>query len=107
MGAIGKFFRAIGAGIMWIFKDDEEQFRARQGLPDKADKDDDAKEEKKRDIPEYDTWEQIDNFRLNFWLGSWATHKIRTVGEEKVKAQLAALEKKREEERRRKEEEGE
>ena len=104
MGAIGKFFRAIGAGIMWLFKDDEKEFRARPDLPDKAVED---KEKKKKDAHEYDTWEQIDNYRMNFWLGSWATRKIRPVGEDKVRKELEELARKREEEERKKKEEGE
>jgi hypothetical protein len=48
----------------------------------------------------YDVWEDIRNIRTNFYLGSWATKKFRPIGEEKLKKQLADLEKKREEEER-------
>jgi len=47
---------------------------------------------------EYDAWEDIRNLRMHFFFGSWVTRKFRVVGEDKVKKQLADLEKKREEE---------
>jgi ADP-ribose pyrophosphatase YjhB (NUDIX family) len=57
---------------------------------------------------EYDPWEDIRNMRMHFFFGTWVTRKFRVVGEEKVKKQLADLEKKREEEAKRKaEKEGE
>jgi hypothetical protein len=58
--------------------------------------------------PDYDPWEEIRNMRMNFFLGSWVTRKIkfRPVGEEKVKKQLAELQKKREEEEAKKRGEG-
>ena len=58
-----------------------------------------------RSVREYNVWEEIRNYRSNFFFGSWATRKFHPFGEDKVKKQLAELEKKREEERKKKEEE--
>ena len=58
--------------------------------------------EAERFARDYDAWEDIRNYRSNFFLGRWATRKFRPVGEDKVKKQLADLEKKREEERKQK-----
>ena len=68
--------------------------RARHGITvdARADKEEDDEKEV------YDPWDEVRNSRMNFLLGSWASRKFRIVGEEKVKAQLEALEKKREEE---------
>ncbi|HUT66992.1 MAG TPA: hypothetical protein VMW86_00385 [Dehalococcoidales bacterium] len=60
-----------------------------------------------KDEETYDPWDDIRNFRTNFWLGNWVNRKFRIIGEEKVKKELAELEKKREEERKQKEGEGE
>jgi hypothetical protein len=49
---------------------------------------------------EYDVWEDLRNWRTYFYLGSWVTRKFRPIGEERVKRELADLEKKREEEER-------
>ena len=56
---------------------------------------------KDEDMPEkepYDPWEEVRNARTNFFFGTWATRKFRVIGEDKVKAELEALEKKRQEE---------
>lgn len=69
------------------------------------------KEKKEAKIPttdverfakEYDVWEDLKNYRMNFFLGSWVTRRFRPVGEEKVKRDLERLEKKRREEAERK-----
>ena len=55
---------------------------------------------------DYDVWEDLHNYRMNFFFGSWVTRKFRPIGEEKLKKDLEALEKKREEEAARKRGEG-
>lgn len=64
-----------------------------------------GKGEDKKEREPYDAWDEIRNMRTNFFLGSWVNKKFRVIGEDKVKKQLADLEKKREEEA--KQEEGE
>ncbi len=68
-----------------------------------------GEEEEKEKAEEYDPWDEIRDMRTNFFFGSWATRKYkhRVIGEDKVKKQLAALEKKREEAAAKKKEEGE
>jgi hypothetical protein len=43
----------------------------------------------------YDAWDELKNYRMNFFFGSWITRKFRPIGEDKVKKQLEELEKKR------------
>lgn len=97
---IMKVLRAIGNGIMWIFRDEEKDYRPRKGLkdiyqPEGAANDEEKEGEKK--VPEYDPWDEIRNLRMNFWMGSWAARKFRPIGEDKLKEKLAEIEKKREE----------
>lgn len=69
--------------------------RARHGITvDKAEMDK-ARTEQERFAEEYDVWEEIKNYRTNFFVGNWINRKFHTVGEEKVKKQLEELEKKR------------
>jgi hypothetical protein len=64
------------------------------------------KREKEGEKEPYDPWTEVDNLRRNFFMGSWAARKFRVIGEDKLKADLEALEKKREEKRKAEEEEG-
>jgi hypothetical protein len=58
--------------------------------------------EEERFASEYDVWEDIDRYRMTFLIGGWLTKKFRPIGEEKVKRELAKLEKKRQEAARKK-----
>jgi len=108
-------FMGFGAFLKRVFslsgggEDDAElrAARARHGIAvGEKDEKVDKKDEKKYIEPEpYDPWEEIRNLRTNFWFGSWVTRKFRVIGEDKVKKELADLEKKREEERKSEEEE--
>jgi hypothetical protein len=51
--------------------------------------------EAERFADNYDAWEELKNYRMNFFFGSWITRKFRPIGEDKVKKQLEDLEKKR------------
>jgi hypothetical protein len=76
--------------------------RARHGIKvDKAEMNK-PRTETERFAENYDPWEEVRNYRLNFFIGNWAARKFRIVGEEKLKKKLAELEKKREEEERKK-----
>jgi hypothetical protein len=80
-----------------IFNGDEavdEELRAareRHGIAgdDSENKDDKLARE------EYDPWDEVRNARTQFYIGSWATKKHRIIGEDKLKADLEALEKKK------------
>jgi len=58
--------------------------------------------EEERFAENYDVWEDLKNYRSNFFMGSWVNKKFHPVGEEKVKKQLEELEKKRQAEEKRK-----
>jgi hypothetical protein len=66
--------------------------RARHGIAVDPNAD---KEEEKAEREAYDPWEEVKNARMNFFVGSWASRKFRIVGEDKVKAELAAIENKK------------
>jgi hypothetical protein len=86
-----------------------EKLRAKHGI-DTASKEEILREIKNEPgTSDYDVWEDVGNFRTNFFFGSWVTRKwkYRPIGEEKVKRDLEKLAKKREEEERRKRGEGE
>ncbi len=99
-------FKSFMKQVIFGHDDDEEAAlraaREKHGIK----VDEENKVESKVEEGEYDAWEDIRNLRMHFFFGSWATRKFKPIGEEKVKKQLAELEKKREEEARRKEEEG-
>ena len=68
--------------------------RARHGI----DLEDDKKSEKEKspeDEP-YDVWEDLKEMRLSFWVGSWASRKIRKPRLDGLKKELEELERKRE-----------
>ncbi len=91
--------------IFGYAEDDPELQAAREKLG--INMDEEMKVEDK-EAEEYDHWDELRNMRMNFFFGTWATRKYkhRIFGEDKVKKQLAELEKKREEEAAKKEEEG-
>ena len=69
--------------------------RARHGITVDKTVMDKPRTEQERFAEEYDVWEDIKNYRSNFFVGNWINRKFHTVGEEKVKKQLEELEKKR------------
>lgn len=70
--------------------------RARHGI--KVETPEEQKKREKAEEEPYDPWEEVRNARTSFFFGSWASRKFRIVGEDKIKAELEALEKKRKEE---------
>jgi hypothetical protein len=98
---IMKVLRAVGNGIMWVFRDEEKVYGERKGQQDTTGPQravDVEKKEEEKEKEEYDPWDEIRNMRMTFWFGSWVTRKFRPIGEDKLKAKLAELEKKRQEE---------
>jgi hypothetical protein len=73
------------------------EYRTRHGI-EVGETKDDAEKKNASDSEDYDVWEDLKNMRMNFFFGSWVTHKFRPVGEDKLKKQLDDLEKKRQEE---------
>jgi hypothetical protein len=68
-----------------------------------------TKEEKERrrreEAQKYDPWEEIDNMRRNFFMGSWASRQVRwRPRHDKLREELEEIERKREEKRKAKEE---
>jgi hypothetical protein len=70
--------------------------RARHNIVIDGEKKDDKRGGEEAREP-YDPWGEIDNVRTNFFMGSWASRQFRVIGEDKLKAELEALEKARQE----------
>jgi hypothetical protein len=94
------FIKNIFAGDS-AFEEELDAARARHGIKLTEEEKREAKKtltEAERFAEEYDVWEDIRNYRMHFFFGSWVTRKIRPVGEEKVKRELEKQERKRREE---------
>ena len=76
--------------------------RARHGITVDKKEMDKTRTEEEIFAENYDVWDDLKNYRSNFFMGSWVNKKFRPIGEEKVKKQLEALEKKRQAEEERK-----
>ena len=93
-------FKNIGNGLSkardWVFADEEKLRKVQSENYRDVPAEEDDEEQKKPD-ERYDAWEEIDNFKMNFFLGSWATRKFKggVIGEDKVKKELEELERKR------------
>ena len=97
-------FKTFWKHVIFGYEEDDPaliEARKKYGIEVGEEEDEEEKKEKKE---EYDPWDEIRNMRANFFFGSWATkkYKHRVIGEDKVKKQLAELEKKRQEEARKK-----
>ena len=65
--------------------------------PDAKEGDDDEGE-RKQYAEDYDAWDEIDNFRTNFYIGGWARRKMKAIGENKIGKEREEVERKRAEE---------
>ena len=75
--------------------------RARHGMAvDKEESKEEKKlaerERRKREAEQYDVWEDLRTMRTSFFLGSWATRKLRPPRTDKLKEELEELRRKRE-----------
>jgi hypothetical protein len=98
------FFSTIGNGIKkahnWIFQDEEKLRKVKSGNYAAVETVEEEDTKEQEFVKSYDAWEEIDNIRMNFFLGGWATKKFKggIIGEDKVRRELEELEKKRAEE---------
>jgi hypothetical protein len=89
-------FKSFWKHVIFGYEDDDpELVAARKKYGIETGEDD---SEEKKEIMEYNAWDELRDMRMQFFLGRWVTRKFRPVGEEKVKKQLEELEKKRQEE---------
>ena len=122
------FFRSLSNGFSkafhWLTMDKEKSQAAKGRDYVEPDEVEDGQDELRK---KYDPWEEVDSFRMNFFLGGWASRKLKkldsgelTRGREEFKRKraeaegreyksalerdLEAVAKKREEKERRKEE---
>jgi len=72
--------------------------RARHGIVVDKKEIDRTKTQSEHFGEEYDPWEELKNYRMNFFFGGWMTKKFRPINDDKVRKQLDELDKKRQEE---------
>ena len=95
MGFLQRLLTAPGRAYRWLYHDEKRlrkaqaRGRASEGEPD-ADAD---YSEQQKWANDFSAWEEIDNMRLNFFFGSWATKKFRGMGKNTVISKREALEK--------------
>jgi hypothetical protein len=82
--------------------------RRRHGIITKEEEEEAYKHnlEERRMAQNYDVWEELDQWKWSFFVGGWVAKKIHPIGEDKIKRDLARLEKKRLEEEEKKKREG-
>ena len=94
-------FRSIGNGFSkayhWLMQDEEklssDESRDNAWL---IDDDDDEESSKKKDLMDnYEVWEEVDNFRMNFFFGGWATKKWKRISDGKLVKEREEMAKKR------------
>lgn len=93
-------FRSIGNGFSkayhWLIQDEEklnsDESRDNAWLMDDDDEEGNRKKESRDD---YEVWEEVDNFRMNFFIGGWATKKLKRVGDGKLIKEREEMAKKR------------
>ena len=95
MGLLKKIFTAPGRAYRWLYQVERrrqariDRPKASDGEPD-ADADD---EEQMRRVNDYSAWEEIDDMRYNFLIGSWAVRRIRSIGKDEFRRDREALKK--------------
>jgi uncharacterized protein YciI len=83
MGLLRKIFSAPGRIYRWLYQDENRLRRSQAGRLKPSDGEPDADvnyDEQKRMAEDYNAWEEIDNYRANFFFGSWATKKFKAIG---------------------------
>ena len=96
MGFFKTVFTAPGRACRWLYQDEKRLRRARGGgLASAGEPDADVDyEEQKRRANNFSAWEEIDDIRGNFLIGSWALRRIRGIGKGEFRREREALERK-------------
>jgi hypothetical protein len=93
MGFFKTIFTAPGRAYRWLYQD-EKRLRRKQGGGLASDGEPDADvdyEEQKRMANNFSAWEEIDDMRYNFLIGSWALRRIRGIGTDEFHRDREAL----------------
>ncbi len=95
MGFFSSIYNGIGKAWNWVFQDEEKLRAAQRGgqVVPKAEKQDEKQASFM--MEEIDAWEEIDNFRSYFFLGGWATRKLKSNKGGGLRQELEDLERKR------------
>ena len=101
MGLLEKIFTAPGRAYRWLYQDERRRRKAQGGgLASDGEPDADVDyEEQKRRANNFSAWEEIDDMRSNFLIGSWATRRIRGIGKDEFRRDREALAKETAEEK--------
>ena len=96
MGIFRTIADSIGKGYNWLFQDDYRlrEAKRRGYVAPEAEDVDDNDSVGKQYTDNYDAWEEIDNFRTNFYIGSWARNKMKRIGENKLSKEREEVERK-------------
>jgi len=93
MGLFTKIFTAPGRAYRWLYRD-EKRLRQKQGGGLASDGEPDAdvdSEEQRRMASNFSAWEEIDDMRSNFLIGSWAVRRIKGIGKDDFRRNREAL----------------
>jgi len=93
MGLFEKIFTAPGRAYRWLYQD-QKRLRQSRGGGRASDGEPDADvdyEEQQRMANNFGAWEEIDDMRYNFLIGSWATRRIRGIGKDEFRRDREAL----------------
>ena len=95
MGLLEKIFTTPGRVYRWLYQDERRRRKAQGGgLASDGEPDADVDyEEQKRRANNFSAWEEIDDMRYNFLIGSWALRKIKRVGKDEFRRDREALKK--------------
>ena len=98
MGFFKKIFSPAARANRWLTQDEERLRQAKSAKlrPSQGEPDEDADYDgPKRAAEDYSAWEEIDNMRINFFIGGWATKKLRSLSEGKLIKERQAAERKK------------
>ena len=93
MGLLKRIFTAPGRAYRWLYRD-EKRSRQKQegGIASLGEPDADADyEDQKQWARDYSAWEEIDDMRYNFLIGSWALKRIKGFGKDRFRRDREAL----------------
>lgn len=95
MGLLGKIFGAPGRAYRWLYQDEGRLRRSQAGRIRASNGEPDADviyDEQKRMAEDYSAWDEIDNWRANFFFGAWATKKFKAISSGQLQRGRQAVE---------------
>jgi hypothetical protein len=92
MGFFKNMFTAPGRAYRWLYHDERRSRKKQDSVkPSEGEPDAKADSEEQRQFNDYSAWEEIDDMRYNFLIGSWALRRIRGIGKDEFRRDREAL----------------